>query len=132
MKAKIEHLAIWCNNLEQMKEFYMKYFGMFSNEKYSNPVKNFESYFLSFDDSVSAKLELMKRPDIIENSFVRGNVMGYCHVAISLGDRVSVDTLTERLRVDEYKIVGEPRVTGDGFYESIVEDPEGNWVEITE
>ncbi|WP_312398879.1 VOC family protein [Chryseobacterium sp.] len=132
MKAKIEHVAVWCNDLEKMKEFYMKYFDMSSNEKYINPVKNFESYFLSFNASDSVKIELMKRPDIIENSFIRGNLMGFCHLAISVGNKNDVDILTNTLRSDDYTIVGEPRVTGDGFYESIVEDPEGNWVEITE
>ncbi|WP_326983890.1 VOC family protein [Chryseobacterium sp. MYb264] len=132
MNIKIEHIAIWCKDLEVMKAFYMKYFRMTSNEKYINPVRNFESYFLSFNENESTKLELMKRPDIIENLSVRGHLMGFCHLAISVGNRNSVDILTDTLRSDGYTIMGEPRVTGDGFYESIVEDPEGNWVEITE
>ena len=29
------------------------------------------------------------------------------------------------------KIIGETRTSGDGYYESVIEDIEGNWVEIT-
>jgi len=132
MKIKFNHIAIWCKDLEIMKAFYIKYFGMSSNEKYVNPVKNFESYFLSFTENSSAELELMARPDIIENLSLRGNLMGFCHLALSVNNRNSVDILTDTLRSDGYKIIGEPRVTGDGFYESVIEDPEGNWIEITE
>jgi lactoylglutathione lyase len=42
-----------------------------------------------------------------------------------------VDTLTERLRADGYRVVGEPRTTGDGYYESVVLDLDGNRIEIT-
>lgn len=132
MKIKIEHYAIWCHDLELMKAFYTNCFGMTSNNKYVNPVKKYESYFLSFADGSSPRLELMKRPDITENKNVRGYVMGYAHIAFSVGSREAVDILTEKLRRNGYTIAGETRVTGDGYYESIIEDPEGNWIEITE
>lgn len=130
---KIEHIAIWCNDLELTRDFYMNYFNMKSNEKYVNPTKQYTSYFLSSSsENTSARLELMQRPDVIENSNTRGMVMGLAHLAISLGSKEAVDILTNRVRADGYTIVGEPRTTGDGYYESVIEDPEGNWVELTE
>ncbi|MFP3595332.1 VOC family protein [Chryseobacterium sp. SIMBA_029] len=129
---KFEHMALWCRNLEVMRSFYMKYFAMNSNEKYENHAKKYASYFLSFDTDSSTRLELMQRPDCIDNNVTRGMLMGYAHLAVSVGSREKVDQLTEKLRIDGYSIVGEPRTTGDGYYESIVEDPEGNWIEITE
>ncbi|KFF12154.1 hypothetical protein IW15_11360 [Chryseobacterium soli] len=129
---KFEHMAIWCRNLEVMRTFYMEYFMMISNEKYENQVKKYASYFLSFDTDSSTRLELMQRPDCIDNNVTRGMLMGYAHLAVSVRSKEKVDLLTEKLRTDGYSIVGEPRTTGDGYYESIVEDPEGNWIEITE
>ena len=127
---KIEHLAIWVNDLELMKGFYVKYFGMASNQKYINPQKQFESYFLSFNEG-GARIELMHRPDILPNSGQNNLVHGFVHFALSTGSKDAVDALTERLREDGYTIAGEPRTTGDGYYESVVLDPEGNYIEIT-
>lgn len=129
---KIDHIAIWCSNLEIMRSFYMKYFNMNSNEKYSNIHKGFSSYFLNFAGKEKARIELMEMPNIFENNGIRGQLMGNAHIAISVGRKESVNSLTEILRMDGYPIIGEPRMTGDGYYESIVEDPEGNWLEITE
>ncbi|MDR2238675.1 MAG: VOC family protein [Chryseobacterium sp.] len=128
---KIEHIAIWVKDLEQSRMFYQKYFGAVSNEKYHNPVKNFESYFLSFDNG--CRLELMTKPDIQnnENSY-EIQKYGIIHLAFSTGSRENVDELTEALRNDGYRIVGEPRTTGDGYYESVILDPENNIIEITE
>nr|WP_315028686.1 VOC family protein [uncultured Chryseobacterium sp.] len=131
MAIKVDHYAIWCNDLERMKKFYLHYFRMESNEKYVNPIKKYESYFLNFKDDSSVRIELMKRPDIVENKNIRGFLMGYAHIAFSVGSKESVDLLTEKLRQDGYKIVSETRVTGDGYYESVIEDPEGNWIEVT-
>ena len=128
---KIEHLALWVKDLEGMRTFYEKYFEGKSNDKYINPKKNFHSYFLSFDEG--CRLELMKMPNIPDNTndVMRQN-MGFIHFAMSVGSRERVDVLTEQLRTDGFKIIGEPRVTGDGYYESVVLDPENNRVEITE
>ena len=128
---KIEHIAIWVKDLEKSRMFYQKYFGAVSNEKYHNPVKNFESYFLSFENG--CRLELMTKPDIqeSENSF-EAQKYGMIHLAFSTGSREKVDQLTETLRNDGYRIAGEPRTTGDGYYESVILDPEGNIIEITE
>ena len=128
---KIEHLAIWTRDLEKTKNFYTKYFNMTSSEKYINPKKNFSSYFLSFDRA-STRIEIMSRPDITDFGGDHSTSFGLTHFSISVGSKQRVDELMELLRSDGYQIVGEPRTTGDGFYESVVLDLEGNHVEITE
>jgi lactoylglutathione lyase len=131
---KIEHLAIWSRDLEKLKSFYEKYFQVKAGEKYINPTKNFHSYFLSFDEG--CRLEIMQMPGILakENdpdSYRGKQALGIIHFAISVGSKERVDLLTEQLRHDGFEIVGEPRTTGDGYYESVVLDPEGNRIEIT-
>ncbi len=127
---KIEHIAIWVNDLEQMKYFYEKYFNAMAGELYHNTTKNFKSYFLSFD--TGCRLELMHRPIIPQNiNDLSKEYIGLIHFAISVGSKERVDELTEQLRKDGYKVAGEPRTTGDGYYESVVLDPEKNRIEIT-
>ncbi len=126
---KIEHLAIWVNDLEGMKGFYENYFGAKAGDKYHNPSKKFTSYFLSFEDG--PRLELMHRPDIAQKLTGVGEHIGISHFAVSIGTKEKVDALTEQLRGSGYKIIGEPRTTGDGYYESVVLDPENNTIEIT-
>jgi len=126
----IEHVAIWTKDLEQLKAFYETYFQAKAGEKYINPGKQFESYFLSF--SSGARLELMHMPTVLE-AVNQGEAQftGYSHLAFSVGSKEQVDALTSRLRDDGYQVIGDPRYTGDGYYESIILDPEGNRVEIT-
>jgi lactoylglutathione lyase len=126
----IEHVALWTRDLEALKAFYVHYFGGKANEKYVNPRKNFESYFISFDSG--ARLELMQMPAIpLSLNDVEAQFTGLIHLAISVGSQLKVDSLTEQLRTNGYRIVGEPRTTGDGYYESVVLDPDGNRIEIT-
>lgn len=128
---RIDHIAIWTQHLEKMRHFYEKYFQGKAGEKYINPRKNFESYFIEFDSGT--RLELMEKLEIKSKLHDDlENYLGITHFAISTGGRKRVDLLTEQLRLDGFSIIGEPRVTGDGFYESIVLDPDGNKVEITE
>ncbi len=127
---RIEHLAIWTENLELVRDFYVTYFDMTCGEKYFNPIKGFSSYFLQFKDSAT-RIELMHRPDILQHTGVKGQFNGLTHFAISVGSIEKVNQLTERLRNDGYTIHGEPRTTGDGYYESVILDPEGNLIEIT-
>ena len=127
---KIEHLAIWIDDLETMRQFYLKYFDVTSGEKYTNEKKGFTAYFLTFGDS-KTRLELMNRKDIVNEPGKRGFMKGIAHFAISVGGKEAVNQLTERLRADNYTIESEPRTTGDGYYESVVLDPEGNYVEIS-
>lgn len=126
----IEHLAIWVQNLEKMKAFYELYFDGKAGKIYHNPKKNFYSYFLSFDKG--CRLELMQKAEIPTNqNDVLQQYTGLIHFAISVGSEQGVNELTERLRADGYAVVGEPRWTGDGYYESVVLDPEQNRIEIT-
>ena len=127
---KIEHLGVWVLDLELMRSFYLKYFDTSSGEKYVNPKTKFQSYFILFGDG-KARLELMMRPDILPDNSKRGFNMGIAHFAISVGGKDTVNELTERLRNDHFTIFSEPRTTGDGYYESVVLDPEGNYLEIS-
>jgi lactoylglutathione lyase len=126
---RIEHLAIWVQDLEKMKTFYSHFFQMKSGEIYINEKKGFSSYFLSFENG--ARLELMHRADIMESEISRSLFIGLNHLAISVGSKEKVDELTNFFRENGIQIVGEPRTTGDGYYESVIADPEGNLVEIT-
>jgi len=113
-----------------MRTFYERYFQATSNEKYRNDKKNFESYFLSFSEG--ARLELMNRPDIPANiNDLMKEYRGIIHFAVAVGSKEKVDSLPEQLRADGYQVVGEARTTGDGYYESVVLDPESNRIEIT-
>lgn len=122
----IDHIAIWVEDLEKMREFYCKYFDGVSNQKYENKIKGFESYFISFDGTT--RIELMKRKDIEERIYKE--ILGLAHLAFKVGSKEKVNELTEIFRKDGYKIIGEPRTTGDGYYESVILDPEGNRIEL--
>ncbi len=127
----IEHIALWTTNLEELRAFYMTYFAANSSEKYINQEKGFESYFLAFP-SGETRLELMRVPDIKEIQTDGYSVYaGYIHLAISVGSVEKVNELTEKLREDGLKVIGEPRYTGDGYYESVILDPDSNQIEIT-
>lgn len=125
---KIEHIAMYVNELEAAKQFFETYFDARSNDGYHNKKTDFKSYFLSFDDG--ARLEIMNKPDMedAEKSIQR---TGYIHIAFSVGSKERVDSLTARLKTDGYEVVSGPRMTGDGCYESCVAAIEGNLIEIT-
>jgi lactoylglutathione lyase len=127
---KIEHLGLWVQDLELMRSFYLKYFDTSSGEKYVNPKTQFQAYFILFGEG-KTRLELMMRPDIMPDNSKRGFNMGIAHFAISVGGKEKVNELTERIRNDNFTIFSEPRTTGDGYYESVVLDPEGNLLEIS-
>ena len=124
---KIGHIAIWTKDLEALKEFYTHYFGGVSNEKYINPVTKFESFFISFE--TGAKLELMRKPSI-DKQRAHEESIGLTHIAFTLGSKEAVLSLTETLRSEGFRIVGEPRTSGDGYFESVVLDAEGNRIEL--
>lgn len=125
---KIEHIAMYVNDLEKAKDFFVEYLEGSPNSGYHNPDTGFRSYFLSFEDG--ARLEIMRKPEMDdpEKSPVR---TGYAHIAFSVGSKEKVDELTKRLREDHYEVVSGPRTTGDGYYESCVIGIEGNQIEIT-
>lgn len=126
---KIEHIAVWVDNIELLKEFYLTYFDVSCGDKYVNPIRKYTSYFLTFNNGGS-RIELMTQPNITDNDNQRHLLKGLAHIAISVGGKEVVDALTERFRNDGYTIASEPRTTGDGYYESAVLDPEGNYIEL--
>ena len=128
---KIEHLAIWSRNIEELKDFYIRYFGAVANNKYVNPNKGFASYFLRFESG--ARLEIMQKASIPHNkNDPIQQATGLIHFAMSVGSKQAVDELTTKLVDDGYQLLDGPRTTGDGYYESVILDPENNRVEITE
>jgi len=126
---RINHAAVFVEDLERTKEFYKRYFGAKENDKYHNPNTGLETYFLSFEGDV--RLEIMKRPDTKENEKSLFQ-LGYAHLAFSAGSKEKVDELTSRLEEDGYTVLSGPRITGDGYYESCILDPENNQIEIVE
>jgi lactoylglutathione lyase len=126
---RIEHVAIWTTDLARCKHFYTSYFGATAGPNYQNPAKGFESCFLSFDGG--ARLEAMTTTSLSLTHLAPGaQRLGLTHLAISVGSERTVDELTMRLRSDGITIVDGPRRTGDGYYESVVIDPDGNRIEI--
>ncbi len=127
---RLEHVAIWTGDLEGLSKFYMEYFGAIAGVKYVNPAKGFESCFLHFESG--ARLELMKSSIVEPLKHPRGaQRMGLAHLAISVGSAYRVDELTSRLKQDGLEVLDGPRHTGDGYYESVALDPDGNRIEIT-
>ncbi len=126
---KIAHIAIWVKDLEGMKNFYMHYFDASSNDGYYNHTKDFKSYFITFDGDCA--IELMQMPGVpTSKNDSRKQFIGIIHFAINVGSKNQVIELTKKLKKDGFKIISEPRTTGDGFYESVILDPEGNRVEL--
>ena len=134
---KIEHVAIWVRDIDKVCEFYRKYFGGVVQPLYHNPTKQFTSKFITFDGG--ARLEIMHRPDIIVGiekivpceTLPDTQHLGFTHLSFSVGSKEEVDRLTQQMSSEGIPVVGQPRTTGDGYYESVVLDPEGNRVEIT-
>jgi lactoylglutathione lyase len=126
--ARIEHAAIWTGDLERLRAFYERYLGGTTGERYDNAQTGFSSYFLDFG---GVRLELMQMPSVAERPAGAAQRLGYAHLAFSLGSGEAVDALTAELERDGHAILDGPRRTGDGYYESVVADPDGNRVELT-
>ena len=125
---KIEHIALYVNDLEKAKDFFTKYFGGKSNDVYHNKKTDFRSYFISFDDG--SRLEVMTKPKLSDTE-KELNRTGFIHLAFSVGSREKVEELTARLNNDGYEVLSGPRTTGDGYYESCILGIENNQIEIT-
>lgn len=123
---KIEHIGLWVNDLEKMKHFYEKYFQATSNTLYHNQTTGFRSYFLSF--ATGGRLELMHKEGIVAPLLEES--LGYAHLALAVGDKEAVDQLVSQLQADGFPLLNGPRTTGDGYYEAVLQDPEGNLIEI--
>jgi lactoylglutathione lyase len=129
---KLDHVAIWAVDIELMRAFYEKYFDARSNSRYENERKSFTSYFLTFPGG--GRLELMHRPDIqrLRDPHSSREFIGYAHLGVEVGSRAAVDAIRKRLQGDGFPLLDGPRWTGDGYYESMVADREGNRIVIAE
>jgi len=150
---RIDHAALFCRDLEQMRQFFIDYFDARSNEQYHNPRTGLRTYILSFTEG-STRLELMQRteqrepssslewpsrdgrrqsqrPDV-QDADPSQPTIGYVHLSFAVGSRKGVDLLTRRLAADGYTVTSGPRTTGDGYYESSILGPEGIQIELTE
>lgn len=125
---KIDHLAMYVNDLETAKDFFIKYFGAKANDLYHNPKTSLKTYFLSFDDG--SRLEIMTRDDLVDSKKELTRT-GYIHLAFAVSSKEKVDEITKKLKKDGYEVLSGPRTTGDGYYESSVLGFEGNQIEIT-
>ena len=127
---RIDHAALFCRDLEQMRQFFIDYFDARSNEQYHNPRTGLRTYILSFTEG-STRLELMQRPDV-QDADPSLPAIGYVHLSFAVGSKKGVDLLTRRLAADGYTVTSGPRTTGDGYYESSILGPEGIQIEVTE
>ena len=127
---RIDHAALFCRDLEQMRQFFIDYFDARSNEQYHNPRTGLRTYILSFTEG-STRLELMQRPDV-QDADPSQPAIGYIHLSFAVGSKKGVDLLTRRLAANGYTVTSGPRTTGDGYYESCILGPEGIQIELTE
>ena len=127
----LEHAAIWTKDLEKLKNYYEKFYGATSGNKYRNETNGFESYFLSFESG--ARLELMQRPGIPDNlnDTVHQQYIGIIHLAFSVKTKIEVDDKARELLAHGHTILRGPRLTGDGYYEFETLDPDNNRLEVT-
>lgn len=124
---KIDHIAMYVNDLEKARDFFLTYFEATANEGYHNSKTEFRSYFLSFSDGT--RLEIMTKPDLTDSGDFL-NRFGYAHIAFNVGNKEAVDNLTARMKADGFPVISGPRTTGDGYYESCILGFEGNLIEI--
>ncbi len=123
----LEHIALYVEDLEAMKAFYVRNFGATANNQYHNQRTGLQTYFLSFESG--ARLEIMQRPGLTPKAS-GGHVLGYSHISFKLGAVEKVDELTKALQENGCPLLNGPRMTGDGYYESVLSDPEGNLIEL--
>jgi lactoylglutathione lyase len=126
--VRVDHAALWTRDLERLREFYERYFGARAGPLYLSATRpGFASYFLTFPDGGS-RLELMTLPDIVDRPDAPAS--GYAHVAVAVGSPAEVEALAARMRKDGVRVVSGPRRTGDGYFEAVIADPDGNEVEV--
>lgn len=126
---QIEHVALWTPDIERLRAFYERWFGAVANARYESArVRGFASFFLTFPVG-GTRLEVMQLPELSPAAPVPA--LGYAHIAISVGSREGVDALVAAVRAAGGVIRSEARMTGDGYYEAVIDDPDGNQVEVT-
>lgn len=123
----LEHVALYVDDLEAMKAFYVRHFGATASNRYHNPRTGLQTYFLSFDGG--ARLEIMQRPGMSPRASGK-HALGYTHISFKLGSIEKVTQLTVELQASGCPLLNGPRMTGDGYYESVLSDPEGNLIEL--
>lgn len=124
---KIAHMALWTQDLEQQARFWVSFFDGKINEKYrskTNP--GFESYFVKIGEEIA--IELMTKPGLIGQQ-PDNNRCGWVLLAISVGGNENVDAIAMQAQGQGILVSG-PRTTGDGYYEAVIKDPDGNLIEI--
>ena len=127
LTMRIEHVALWSADITVLRDFYVRWFAAQPSPRYRNTTTGFESFFLSIGSG--SRLELMQRPDI--GVALMELTLGYAHIAINVGSREAVDDLTTAMAAEGVEVLSNPRLTGDGYYESVIRDPEGNRIELT-
>lgn len=127
---KLEHIAIWTDNIELLRNYYVSFFDGQSNEMYINPKTQFQSYFISFESG--ARLEIMSMPNIPDNTndTINAQHKGIIHIAFSVDTKQEVDAKAALLQANGFEILNGPRVTGDGYYEFVTLDPDKNRLEV--
>lgn len=128
MSVRVHHVALWVHDVERMRDFYVTCLGGHSGPLYHNPRTGLRSYFITFGEGCA--VELMQGPDV--GTAPAGRTIGYAHIALSLGGRQAVDAAVDDLRRCGVKVQSGPRTTGDGYYETVILDPEGNEIELTD
>ena len=127
---KLEHIAIWTDNVELLRNYYVSFFEGQSNEMYINPKTQFQSYFISFESG--ARLEIMSMPNIPDNAndTINAQHKGIIHIAFSVATKQEVDAKAALLQANGFELLNGPRVTGDGYYEFVTLDPDKNRLEV--
>lgn len=123
---KVAHVALWTRDLDALCAFWARVFGAQVGKVYESRNRpGYRSRFLTFAEGPS--VEVMAGPWV--GGATADETSGYAHLALSLGSRPAVDLLADAMR-GEGRLVSGPRLTGDGYYEAVLRDPDGNLIEI--